>query len=146
MSDQVLEPEEHVLSTLEKDGSRRWMYPRLFKGKFWNRRRIVGYFLIVLFIVLPHLQVNSRPAIFLNITRREFTIFGFTFLPTDTLLLAFFMISVFLSIFLLTALFGRCGAAGPVPRQFTWNSFTVPSNVYSVAPPVMAANPGNRSR
>ncbi|QDT21188.1 cytochrome c oxidase accessory protein CcoG [Gimesia chilikensis] len=115
MSDQVLEPEEHVLSTLEKDGSRRWMYPRLFKGKFWNRRRIVGYFLIVLFIVLPHLQVNSRPAIFLNITRREFTIFGFTFLPTDTLLLAFFMISVFLSIFLLTALFGRvwCGWACP---------------------------------
>lgn len=115
MSDKILEPEEHVLSTLEKDGSRRWIYPRLFKGKFWNRRRIVGYFLIILFVALPHLQINSRPAIFLNIAKREFTILGFTFLPTDTLLLAFFMISLFLSIFLLTALFGRvwCGWACP---------------------------------
>ncbi|WP_417387383.1 cytochrome c oxidase accessory protein CcoG [Gimesia sp.] len=115
MNDQLLQPEEHVLSTLEQDGSRRWIYPRLFQGKYWNRRRVVGYFLIILFIALPHLKINSSPAIFLNITRREFTILGFKFLPTDTLLLAFFMISVFLSIFLLTALFGRvwCGWACP---------------------------------
>lgn len=115
MNDQILQSEEHVLSTLEKDGSRRWIYPRLFQGKFWKMRRVVGYFLIIVFIALPHIQINSSPAIFLNIARREFTILGFKFLPTDTLLLAFFMISLFLSIFLLTALFGRvwCGWGCP---------------------------------
>ena len=53
--------------------------------------------------------------ILLDVIRREFTIVGFTFLPTDTILLAFFVVGVFLTIFLMTALFGRiwCGWACP---------------------------------
>ena len=31
-SDTLLESPEHVLSTLERDGSRRWMRPKLSKG------------------------------------------------------------------------------------------------------------------
>ncbi|MEZ5950765.1 MAG: hypothetical protein R3C12_16425 [Planctomycetaceae bacterium] len=32
-----------------------------------------------LFVALPHLQVRDKPMILLDITRREFTFFGFTF-------------------------------------------------------------------
>lgn len=115
MSNAFLEAEEHVLTTLEKDGSRRWLYPRLSPGKHWFSRRIVGFSLIALFVALPHLRINGKPAILLDITAREFTLFGYTFLPTDTLLLALLMVSVFLTIFLLTALLGRvwCGWACP---------------------------------
>jgi cytochrome c oxidase accessory protein FixG len=111
----TLSPEEHVLSTLERDGSRRWLFPTLSHGVYLNRRRIVGYGLIVLFVLLPHLSVAGKPAILLDIAARRFTFLGFTFLPTDTLLLALFMVTVFLTIFLLTALFGRiwCGWACP---------------------------------
>ena len=42
----LLEPEERVLSTLEKDGSRRWLSPRLSRGAFLNKRRAVAYALI----------------------------------------------------------------------------------------------------
>ncbi len=111
----LLRPEEHVLSTLEADGSRRWMFPRLAPGFFWSKRRYVAYVLIAIFAIIPHLRWNHKPLILLDITTRRFTIFGYTFLPTDTLLLALLMVTAFLTIFLSTALFGRvwCGWGCP---------------------------------
>lgn len=111
----LLQPEERVLSTLEADGTRRWIKPRVSPGRFFNRRRIVAYALIAIFTLLPYIKINGKPAILLDILNREFTILGYTFLPTDTLLLALFALSVLIAIFLLTALFGRvwCGWACP---------------------------------
>lgn len=106
---------EQVLSTLNKDGSRRWLYPRLSVGRFLSRRRVVAYFLLVLYNVLPWIPIGGKPAILLDLPARQFTFFGATFLPTDTLLLMLFLAGVFVLIFLLTALFGRvwCGWACP---------------------------------
>ena len=107
--------EERVLSTLNADGSRRWLRPRLSRGRFLKWRRIVGYGLIVLFVALPHLRMNGKPPILLDLPNRQFTFFGVTFLPTDTLLLALLFLSFFIGIFLTTALFGRiwCGWGCP---------------------------------
>lgn len=115
MSNAILESDDHVLSTLEKDGSRHWLKPHLAKGKFLNWRRLVAYFLIAVFTLLPILKVNGKQAMFLNLAKREFTFFGFTFFPTDTLLLAIFLVGALVSVFLLTSLFGRvwCGWACP---------------------------------
>lgn len=111
----LLIPDEHVLSTLERDGSRRWLYPRLSAGAYWKARWLVAYGLILLFVLIPHWRIGGKPAILLDLLNRQFSFFGLTLLPTDTLLLALFMVSVFLTIFLLTALFGRvwCGWACP---------------------------------
>lgn len=104
-----------VLSTLNADGSRRWLRPRVSPGRFLNRRRAVGYALIAVFCTLPHLRIAGKPPVLLDLVHREFTFFGLTLYPTDTLLFALLMLSVFLSIFFLTALFGRvwCGWACP---------------------------------
>jgi cytochrome c oxidase accessory protein FixG len=111
----LLEPEERVLSTLERDGSRRWLSPRLSQGAFLKQRRAVAYALILIFTLTPYLRLNGKPLILLDVIRREFTLFGYTFLPTDTILLALFIVAVIVGIFLLTALFGRvwCGWACP---------------------------------
>jgi cytochrome c oxidase accessory protein FixG len=111
----LLDSPEHVLSTLEKDGSRRWLWPRLAKGKFWFWRRWLGYALIAFFVALPHLRVAGKPALLLDIAGRRLIVVGYTFLPTDTLLLAFGIVSVFLVIMLTTALSGRiwCGWVCP---------------------------------
>lgn len=110
-----MQPEEHVLTTLERDGSRKWLFPRLSTGVYWQLRRIVAYVLIAFFVALPHLRINGKPAILLDITHRKFVLFGTTFLATDTMLLALFMVSVFLTVFLATALLGRiwCGWGCP---------------------------------
>ncbi|QOJ01314.1 MAG: cytochrome c oxidase accessory protein CcoG [Phycisphaeraceae bacterium] len=115
MPGSLLEPPEHVLSTLNRDGSRRWIEPRVSPGRFWHARRGVAYLLMAVFFLIPYLKINDKPAILLDIAAREFTILGKTFLPTDTLLLALLVVSVFLTVLLVTALFGRvwCGWACP---------------------------------
>ncbi len=115
MSNALLQPEAQVLSTLNANGSRRWLKPRLAKGRFLAARRAVAWLLIAVFCTLPHLRIDARPAVLLDLVRREFTIFGKVFLPTDTLLLMLLMMSVFVTVFLMTALFGRvwCGWACP---------------------------------
>ncbi|MEM6673549.1 MAG: cytochrome c oxidase accessory protein CcoG [Planctomycetota bacterium] len=114
-AESLLQPEEHVLSTLEADGSRRWLRPKLAKGRFWHARRVVAYVLLLIYSGLPWLKISGKPAILLDVPAREFTFFGVTFLPTDTVLLAIVVLTAFLSIFFFTALFGRvwCGWACP---------------------------------
>ena len=71
--------------------------------------------LMALFLALPHLRILGKPAVLLDLPRREFTILGTTFLPTDTLLLMLLGLSILVGIFLMTALLGRvwCGWACP---------------------------------
>lgn len=109
------EADERVLSTLNRDGSRRWLRPRLSPGRFLNTRRIVGYALMLVFTITPYVTIGGKPAILLDLPAREFTFFGTTFLPTDTLPLALGLLATFITIFLLTALFGRvwCGWGCP---------------------------------
>lgn len=115
MSASLLMPEERVLSTLNADGTRRWLQPRLSPGRFLTARRAVAYGLIALFVTLPHWRINGKPPMLLDIIRREFTFFGKTFLPTDSLLLAMLVVGLFLTVFAVTALFGRvwCGWGCP---------------------------------
>jgi cytochrome c oxidase accessory protein FixG len=112
-------PDVQVLSTLREDGSRRWLYPRPAAGSFLRARRIVAYVLIAIFTLIPYLKINGKPAILLDLPQREFTIFGFTFLSTDTLLLALALITLILGICLVTALAGR-----------VWCGWTCPQTVY----------------
>ncbi len=111
----TLQPEERVLSTLNRDGSRRWLHPRLSQGRYLHARKLVAWGLILLFIALPWISINGSPAVLLDLPAREFTFFGVTLLPTDTLLLMLLVASIFVGIFLMTALLGRlwCGWACP---------------------------------
>lgn len=108
-------PSERVLPTLNADGSRRWLRPRLSPGRFWRARRVTAWALIVLFALLPFVRIYGAPAILLDVGKRQFTLFGKTFLPTDSVLLAVLLVGTFVSLFLVTAILGRvwCGWACP---------------------------------
>ncbi len=107
----ILESPDEILTTLRADGKRKWMYPVLSLGRWLSQRRVVAWALIVFFVGLPIVHIGGKPAVLLDIARREFTFFGTTFLPTDTFLLLLLALSIAFGILLFTALLGRvwCG-------------------------------------
>ncbi len=126
-----------VLSTLNEDGTRRWVRPEHAPGAFYNRRLIVAWALIASFVGLPFLRIGGKPTFLFDVLHRRFTFFGATFLPTDTVLLMLLMLTIFLTIFLLTALFGR-----------VWCGWGCPQTVYMefVFRPIERLFDGNRSK
>ena len=114
-SSTILESPEEVLTTMTRDGKRRWLYPVESSGRHLSRRRIVAWVLIIAYVALPLIPIGGRPAILLDFINREFALFGLVFYPTDTLLLMVFLIGILLSVILFTALLGRvwCGWGCP---------------------------------
>ncbi len=114
-SPEILDSPEDVLSTLDKDGRRKWIYPTQSRGRYHTQRMITGWALIALFVALPLIQINGKPAVLIDFVHREFAFFGLLLYPTDTLLLLMLMISTVLAVGLLTALLGRvwCGWGCP---------------------------------
>jgi len=97
------------------DGSRRRIRPKLSKGRYHRARFLTAWGLILTFTLIPILRLKGKPLILLDIGKREFTFFGATFLPTDTFLLMLLLFSIFVGIFLVTAIWGRvwCGWGCP---------------------------------
>jgi cytochrome c oxidase accessory protein FixG len=106
---------ERVLPTLNADGTRNRIRPRLYSGRLLQARRVVAWALIVLFVGLPFVRIHGKPAILLDVVQRQFVLFGATFLATDGVLLMLLMLGIFVSVLLVTALVGRawCGWACP---------------------------------
>ena len=109
------EAQERVLSTLNRDGSHRRIRPKLSRGRYYQRRFFIAWGLIATFALIPILKLGGKPLMLFDIPKREFTFFGATFLPTDTFLLMLLLFSIFIGIFLITAVLGRvwCGWACP---------------------------------
>jgi len=118
----VAQAPERVLSTLNPDGTRFTINPRVSHGRFHTARRLVGYGLIVLFVLLPYIDIGGKPAILLDLAHREFTFVGATFRPADGFILMLFGLAVVLTVFLVTALAGRvwCGWGCPQTVYMEW--------------------------
>ncbi len=53
------EAQERVLSTLNRDGTRRWIRPKLSAGRYYRRRLITAWSLIITFTLIPILKLKS---------------------------------------------------------------------------------------
>ena len=108
-------PTDRVLSTLNRDGSRHWLRPRPARGRFLRRRRAVAYALIALFVALPVIPIGGRPALLIDLVSRELVVFGAVFRPSESVILLLLGLTIVLTVFVVTALFGRvwCGWGCP---------------------------------
>lgn len=101
--------------SLGKDGRRQRPYPADVSGRWSTARRVAYVALIALWAALPWIPIGGHPAVFIDVDRRQFFLFGATFNAQDTWLL-FFLVSGFgFGLLYVTALLGRawCGWACP---------------------------------
>ena len=104
-----------TLYTIDTRGNRRWVYPSEISGFFRQKRRIVAAILLLIYVVTPWIQVGGLQAVRLDIEHRKFIVLGQIFWATDTRFLLLSFLSLALSLFFFTSVFGRiwCGWACP---------------------------------
>lgn len=95
------------------------IYVRKSQGTFQKMRRYGGWFLMVLFAILPWITYQDRQAILFDLAKQQFIFFGSTFFPQDLTLLALVFVIAAFGLFFITTFLGRvwCGYLCP---QTVW--------------------------
>ena len=103
------------LATADKQGRRRWLYPKKPAGYWHDRRLWLSWLLIAIMFAGPWIRINGNPLLLVNIVERRFSILGQIFWPQDTLIFAVAMLVFFAGIMIFTTAFGRlwCGWTCP---------------------------------
>jgi len=105
---------DHI-ATADKDGGRRWLYPRKPSGRLHDYRKWFAWLLLVAMFSGPFIRIRGNPLLMMNIIERKFSILGQIFWPEDTVIFAVSMLVFFTCILIFTTAFGRlwCGWACP---------------------------------
>ncbi len=100
-----------TIGTLDDQGKRKFIFPKKPKGKFYDYRKIVSYFLLVILVANPFIKVNGNQFMLFDVIERRFNIFGFPFWPQDFYLFVISMLIGVVFVILFTVVFGRifCG-------------------------------------
>jgi cytochrome c oxidase accessory protein FixG len=103
------------LSIVDKQGKRRWLYPKQPKGRLYNARTVFSFILLLILFGTPFVKTGGHPFMLFNVIERKFILFGLSFGPHDFYLLALSMVTFIVFVILFTVVFGRlfCGWACP---------------------------------
>jgi cytochrome c oxidase accessory protein FixG len=104
------------IGTVTDDGkNRKWLYPKLIKGRLYQYRSVVSYFFLFLLFAAPFLKLNGEQLVLLNVLERKFVFFGLIFWPQDFYLFVLALITFMVFVVLFTVVFGRvfCGWVCP---------------------------------
>ncbi|MGZ0657603.1 cytochrome c oxidase accessory protein CcoG [Coraliomargarita sp. W4R72] len=109
------QPSRATPTTINQDGSRKFLHPADVKGFFTTYRRLFALILIGIYVSLPWIPINGHPAVFLDVLNRRFHLFGLSFAAQDLWMAFFFVSGLGFTLFFITALLGRvwCGWACP---------------------------------
>lgn len=99
------------IGTIDKEGKRAWVYPKKPEGKYYDKRKMVSYLLLVVLFAAPFIKINNNQLFLFNVLERKFSILGFTFWPQDFYIVVIAMIIGIVFVALFTVAFGRifCG-------------------------------------
>ena len=95
------------------------VYPRDVKGTFASLRKLAMVVLLGLYYFVPWINWAGHQSVLFDLPARKFYILGLTFWPQDFIFLTLMLIIAGLSLFFVTAVWGRlwCGYACP---QTVW--------------------------
>lgn len=100
-----------TIGTIDEEGNRKFILPKKPSGKFYDYRKWVSYFLLIVLVANPFININGNQFMMFNILERRFNIFGFPFWPQDIYLFVLVIIVGVVFVILFTVIFGRifCG-------------------------------------
>lgn len=100
-----------TIGTINKEGKRAWIFPKIPKGILYEKRKWVSYFLLAFLFLAPFIKINGNQFMMFNVLERRFNIFSFPFWPQDFHIFVIIMIIGVVSLALFTVAFGRifCG-------------------------------------
>ncbi|GAB3269641.1 cytochrome c oxidase accessory protein CcoG [Larkinella harenae] len=103
------------LPNADKQGGRKWLYPRIEQGPLLRWRTAVAWVLLAALFAGPFLSMDGHPLFLFNVLERKFIFFGVPFWPQDFYLVAIGLITFIVFIALFTVIYGRvwCGWACP---------------------------------
>lgn len=96
-------------------GGRKWIYPKIIKGKLYKYRSALSYVFLLFLFSAPFIKLNGEQLILLNVLERKFVFFGLVFWPQDFYLFVLAVLIFIVFIILFTVIFGRifCGWVCP---------------------------------
>jgi len=105
---------DHI-STADKEGRRKWLYPHQPRGRFYRARTALTWLLLVFMFGGPFVKIHGNPLLMINIVERKFSVLGVIFWPQDNLVFALGFLLFLMGIAVFTAAFGRlwCGWTCP---------------------------------
>ena len=100
-----------TIGTIDEEGNRKFIFPKKPSGRFYDYRKWVSYFLLIILVANPFVKINGNQFMMFNVLERRFNIFGFPFWPQDFYLFVVSMIVGVVFVILFTVIFGRifCG-------------------------------------
>jgi cytochrome c oxidase accessory protein FixG len=111
MSSNLDESFRDTIGTIDSEGHRKYIYPKKPSGKFYDYRKWVSYFLLIILVANPFIKINGNQFMMFNVLERRFNIFSFPFWPQDFYIFVLFMVTGVVFVILFTVIFGRifCG-------------------------------------
>ena len=105
---------DHI-STADREGRRRWLYPKRPSGRFYRRRTWLSWLMLAVMFGGPFVKLNGNPLLMVNVLERKFSVLGVRFWPQDNLVFALGLLLFLTGIAVFTAAFGRlwCGWTCP---------------------------------
>ncbi len=96
------------------------IYTKRVTGFFQKTRRYMNALLVALFLILPWLEIENRPAVFFDLEGQKFHIFSLTFWPQDGVFLVYLLVLAAFLLIAVTLVIGRA-----------WCGFTCPQTVWT---------------
>jgi cytochrome c oxidase accessory protein FixG len=103
------------LGIVNKEGNRRWIYPRQPSGRYYRWRTVLSLALLAILFGTPFITIDGHPVFLFDIPHRKFILFGQMFGPHDFFLFGLMFITTAVFVILFTVVFGRlfCGWVCP---------------------------------
>ena len=108
-------PDLDTVYSINTDGSRNVIHPADVRGYWQVLKNLAFPLLIMIYALMPWLQVGGYPLIHVDLPDRAAHLFGLTFTNQDFYLMFFVLTGIGFSLFVVTALWGRvfCGYVCP---------------------------------